>query len=109
MSKLFLTLFQDATTATGQSSDILKVEMDFLPLENVEEFDELIEVRAEATKGNPRPSSGNGKERLGSSIRRLSEEKRFQPTNLSKRIIERRESHDRVRLVSKFRNSHWAT
>ena len=71
--------------------------MDFLPLENVEEFDELIEVRAEATKGNPRP--GNGKERLGSSIRRLSEEKRFQPTNLSKRIIERRESHDRVRLV----------
>ena len=36
--------------------------MDFLPLENVEEFDELIEVRAEATKGNPRLSSGNGKE-----------------------------------------------
>ena len=101
-----MTLFQDATTATGQSSDILKVEMDFLPLENVEEFDELIEVRAEATKGNPRLSSGNGKERFGgSSIRRLSEEKRFQPTNLSKRIIERRESHDRVRLVSKFRNS----
>ena len=104
-----MTLFQDATTTTGQSSDICKNKMDFLPLENVEEFDELIEVRAEATKGNPRPSSGNGKERLGSSIRRLSEEKRFQPTNLSKRIIERRESHDRVRLVSKFRNSHWAT
>ena len=77
--------------------------MDFLPLENVEEFDELIEVRAEATKGNPRLSSGNGKERFGgSSIRRLSEEKRFQPTNLSKRIIERRESHDRVRLVPKI-------
>lgn len=75
--------------------------MDFLPLENVEEFDELIEVRAEATKGNLRPSSGNGKSG-GSSIRRLSEEKRFQPTNLSKRIIERRESHDRVRLVPNF-------
>ena len=76
--------------------------MDFLPLENVEEFDELIEVRAEATKGNPRAPTGNGKERLGSSIRRLSEAKRFQPTNLSKRIIERRESHDRVRLVPKI-------
>ena len=73
--------------------------MDFLPLENVEEFDELIEVRAEATKGNLRPSSGKSG---GSSIRRLSEEKRFQPTNLSKRIIERRESHDRVRLVPNF-------
>lgn len=76
--------------------------MDFLPLENVEEFDELIEVRSGTTKGNPRPSPGDGKERLGSSIRRLSEEKRFKPTNLSKRIIERRESHDRVRLVPKI-------
>jgi len=83
--------------------------MDFLPLENVEEFDELIEVRAEATKGNPRASTGNGKERLGSSIRRLSEEKRFQPTNLSKRIIERRESHDRVRLVPKIGIFEWKT
>lgn len=74
--------------------------MDFLPLENVDELDELIEVRAEATKGNLRPSTGSGKERSGgSSIRRLSEERRFQPTNLSKRIIERRESHDRVRMV----------
>ena len=73
--------------------------MDFLPLENVEEFDELIEVRAEATKGNPRLTPCNGKS-SGSSIRRLSEERKFQPTNLSKRIIERRESHDRVRIVS---------
>ena len=75
--------------------------MDFLPLENVEEFDELIEVRAEATKGNPRLTPCNGKVgSSGSSIRRLSEERKFQPTNLSKRIIERRESHDRVRIVS---------